>query len=420
MVWNVCPDEPCCNQSLRPLESLPASFLTGKRSPSRGWLSVRAKVHWWGHGAWGGENKTSFDGEERVSVEPEKGFDTASFLFKGHWKDVQSIANHCFLCQGQVFEMFCPSPGRRRRKTQQYTWSPQANLSFLCCTHLVPVFTLEHSLVFLPSPPAFCRVCSFQIYRDHLNAGGAAWRGKQLRHSHMSLLPSRHFNDLHAARKARLTANFAQFFSGSVVWHDALPKLHLAASALKLLLERAFLVPAPPGVTAITLLCPPAHSTGLVTARGQLTTAVGRVSSAVPIDGRGRVEMWGLGCKIPAVGKGRSWCLRSQYVRVPAFEAQPRSRLCQMLLAGGETKQEVRSVVVFHAAAPVEGVQERALGGGTATGSPQVLPLALAVQLPGGLGFLGRVCFLFVRAGFWALLRDLLDRGELTQLAAAL
>lgn len=179
-------------------------------------------------------------------------------------------------------------------------------------------------------------------------------------------------------------------------------------------------MPAPPGVTSITLLRPPAHSTGLVAARGQLTTAVGRVSSTVPVDGGGRVKMRGLGCKIPAVGKGRSRCLGSQDVRVPAFEAQPSSRLRQMLLAGGETKQEVRSVVVFHAPAPVEGVQERPLSGGTAAGSPQVVPFALALQLPGVLGFLGRVCFLFVRAGFWGLLRDLLDRGELTQLAAAL
>lgn len=231
---------------------------------------------------------------------------------------------------------------------------------------------------------------------------------------------SRHFDDFHAAWKTRLTAHFPQFFSGSVVWHDAFPKLHLAAPALKLLLKRAFLMPATPGVTSVTLLWPPAHSTGLVAACGQLTTAVGRVRSAVPIDGRGRVEMWGLSCKIPAVGEGWSWRLRSQDVRVPAFEAHPRSRLCQMLLAGGKAKDEVRSVVVFHAPAPVEGVQEWPLRGGAAASSPHVLPFALAVQLPSVLGFLGRVCFLFIRAGFGGLLWDLLYRGELTQLAAAL
>lgn len=178
-------------------------------------------------------------------------------------------------------------------------------------------------------------------------------------------------------------------------------------------------MPAAPGVTPVALLVPPAHGAGRLAARGQLAAAVGREGGgAAPVDGGGRVEARGLGCEIPAVGKRRSRGLRGQDVRVPAFEAQPGRRLRQVLLAGGETKQEVCSVVVFHAPAPVEGVQERPLRGGTAAGSPQVLPFAL--QLPGVLGFLGRVCLLLVRAGFWGLLRDLLDRGELTQLAAAL
>lgn len=55
----------------------------------------------------------------------------------------------------KIFEMFCPSPGKGRRKTQQCTWSPHADahLSFPCCINLVTAFTVKPRISSLPT---FC------------------------------------------------------------------------------------------------------------------------------------------------------------------------------------------------------------------------------------------------------------------------
>lgn len=58
---------------------------------------------------------------------------------------------------------------------------------------------------------------------------------------------SGHLDDLHAARKAGLFADFAQLFPGPALGHGLL-ELHLAAPPLELLLGAGLLVPAVPPV----------------------------------------------------------------------------------------------------------------------------------------------------------------------------
>lgn len=44
-------------------------------------------------------------------------------------------------------------------------------------------------------------------------------------------------------------------------------------------------MPAPPGVSSVTWLLPSAHRIELVTASGQLATAIGRVTGIASVDG---------------------------------------------------------------------------------------------------------------------------------------
>lgn len=106
-----------------------------------------------------------------------------------------------------------------------------------------------------------------------------------------------------------------------------------------------------------------------------------------------------LGGEIPAAAEGRG--LRGQDVRVPALEAQPRGGFGQVLLAAGEAEHEVRSVGVLHAAAAVQRVQQ-------------------GPRRPWGRAVQRRSRLLLVGAALGALLRHLLHRRELAQLAAPL